>query len=148
MAWLYIACLSKKLGKIILELSAEFFCLIAVICTGSFNEGFSQRDFSLSCCDLGSSANFSQFFDYLSTIDLVDYIAYSGVLLVVLAGITFDGNNLANQDFLSLMIHRELVSRTNDFQDETNKVSFAVNVGLIGIFLLIASGVMAWHISK
>ncbi len=52
------------------------------------------------------------------------------------------------QDFLSLMIHRELVSRTNDIQDETNKVSFAVNVGLIGIFLLIASGVMAWHISK
>ncbi|MEZ8199609.1 hypothetical protein AB4622_08170 [Vibrio splendidus] len=88
------------------------------------------------------------FFDYLSTIDLVDYIAYAGVLLVVLAGITFDGNNPANQDFLSLMIHRELVSRTNDFQDETNKVSFAVNVGLIGIFLLIASGVMAWHISK
>ncbi|KPM01552.1 hypothetical protein [Vibrio splendidus] len=88
------------------------------------------------------------FFDYLSTIDLVDYIAYSGVLLVVLAGITFDGNNPANQDFLSLMIHRELVSRTNDIQDETDKVSFAVNVGLIGIFLLIASGVMAWHISK
>lgn len=88
------------------------------------------------------------FFDYLSTIDLVDYIAYSGVLLVVLAGITFDGNNPANQDFLSLMIHRELVSRTNDIQDETNKVSFAVNVGLIGVFLLIASGVMAWHISK
>ncbi|MEZ8715559.1 hypothetical protein AB6D81_06125 [Vibrio splendidus] len=88
------------------------------------------------------------FFDYLSTIDLVDYIAYSGVLLVVLAGITFDGNNPANQDFLSLMIHRELVSRTNDIQDETNKVSFAINVGLIGVFLLIASGVMAWHISK
>ncbi|PME33120.1 hypothetical protein BCV39_22070 [Vibrio sp. 10N.286.55.E10] len=88
------------------------------------------------------------YFDYLSTIDLVDYIAYSGVLLVVLAGITFDGNNPANQDFLSLMVHRELVSRTNDSQDENNKVSFSVNVGLIGIFFLIVSAVMAWHISK
>lgn len=88
------------------------------------------------------------YFDFLSTIDLVDYIAYSGVLLVVLAGITFDGNNPASQDFLSLMVHRELVSRTNDSQDENNKVSFSVNVGLIGIFLLIVSAVMAWHISK
>ncbi len=84
------------------------------------------------------------YFDYLSTIALVDYLAYSGVLLVVLAGITFDGNNPANQDFLSLMVHRELVSRTNDFQDESNKVSFSVNVGLIGIFLLIASGLIVW----
>ncbi|EKF9639387.1 hypothetical protein O1C50_003690, partial [Vibrio cholerae] len=84
------------------------------------------------------------YFDYLSTIALVDYLAYSGVLLVVLAGITFDGNNPANQHFLSLMVHRELVSRTNDFQDESNKVSFSVNVGLTGIFLLIASGLIVW----
>ncbi|MFA0554257.1 hypothetical protein, partial [Vibrio sp. 10N.222.55.A1] len=62
MAKLHIFYASKTLERIILDLSAEFFCLIAVICTGSFNEGFSQRDFSLSCCDLGSSANFSQFF--------------------------------------------------------------------------------------
>lgn len=88
------------------------------------------------------------YFDYLSTIDFVDYIAYSGVLLVILAGITFDGNNPANQNFLSLMVHRELVSRANDSQDEINKVSFAVNVGLIGILFLIASAVLAWHISK
>ncbi|WP_217537346.1 hypothetical protein [Vibrio metschnikovii] len=87
---------------------------------------------------------FRNYFDYLSSIPLVDYLAYSGVFLVVVAGIAFDGNNPANQDFLSLITHRELVSRTNDSQDESNKISFAVNVGLVGVILLIASGVMAW----
>ncbi|MFM2615562.1 hypothetical protein [Vibrio campbellii] len=82
-------------------------------------------------------------FDYFSAISLVDFIAYSGVFLVVLAGITFDRSSPADSGFLSLMVHRELVSRSEDSEYE-NKASFSISVGLVGMVLLIASGVLAW----
>lgn len=82
-------------------------------------------------------------FDYFSAIPLVDFIAYSGVFLVVLAGITFEKSSPADRGFLSLMVHRELVSRSEDSEYE-NKASFSISVGLVGMVLLIASVVLAW----
>ncbi len=82
-------------------------------------------------------------FDYFSAIPLVDFIAYSGVFLVVLAGITFEKSSPADRSFLSLMVHRELVSRSEDTEYE-NKASFSISVGLVGMVLLIASVVLAW----
>ncbi|WP_407507885.1 hypothetical protein [Vibrio parahaemolyticus] len=45
---------------------------------------------------------------------------------------------------MSLITHRELVSRDIDAQDQHNRISFTFSVGIVGVLLLLVSGLMAW----
>ncbi len=83
-------------------------------------------------------------FEYLAEIELINYITYSGVISLVVAFIAFDGNSPVNQHFLSMMVHRELVTRNNETHDKLNQISFALTIGSVGFILIIFSGVMAW----
>ncbi len=81
---------------------------------------------------------------YLESIALVDYVAFSGVFAIGIAYLAYDGSSPANQDVMSLITHRELVSRDIDAQDRHNQISFTFSVGIAGILLLLASGLMVW----
>jgi len=83
-------------------------------------------------------------FEYLSEIALIDYITFSGIIVLIIASLTFDGKNPVNQDFLSLITHRELVSRDEDPKDNQNSLSFSLCLGTVGILLIIVSVFMAW----
>ncbi|WP_257881913.1 hypothetical protein [Vibrio parahaemolyticus] len=45
---------------------------------------------------------------------------------------------------MSLITHRELVSRDIDEQDRHNRIGFTFSVGIAGVLLLLVSGLMAW----
>ncbi len=83
-------------------------------------------------------------FDYLAQIALIDYIAYSGIVSLLIAIAVFNGDHPINQHFLSMMVHRELVSRENDTKDTMNKISATLAIGTVGVILVATSGVMAW----
>lgn len=83
-------------------------------------------------------------FSYLTKIALIDYITYSGIVSLAIALLAFDGNHPSNQHFLSMIVHRELVSKVNDQQDYVNKVSFSLSLGIVGVIFIFISGVMAW----
>ncbi len=83
-------------------------------------------------------------FDYLANIALIDYVTYSGIVSLVIALLVFDGDHPTNQHFLSMMVHRDIVSRDNDSQDKMNKISVSLAVGSVGVILVMTSGVMAW----
>ncbi|EJG0413163.1 hypothetical protein HJ118_23140 [Vibrio parahaemolyticus] len=81
---------------------------------------------------------------YLASISLVDYVAFSGIFSIGIAYLAYDGSSPANQDAMSLITHRELVSRDIDEQDRHNRISFTFSVGIAGVLLLLVSGLMAW----
>ena len=83
-------------------------------------------------------------FSYLTEIALIDYITYSGIVSLAIALLAFDGNHPSNQHFLSMIVHRELVSKVNDQQDYVNQVSFSLSLGIVGVIFIFISGVMAW----
>ncbi|OEF26994.1 hypothetical protein [Vibrio rumoiensis] len=84
------------------------------------------------------------FVPYLATIVLVDYVAFCGVAAIVIAYLAYDGSHPMNQHFMSLITHRELVSREEDPEDKHNRMSFTFSVGIAGILLLLVSGLMVW----
>ncbi|MGY2573714.1 hypothetical protein [Vibrio diazotrophicus] len=83
-------------------------------------------------------------FSYLTEIALIDYITYSGIVSLAIALLAFDGNHPSNQHLLSMIVHRELVSKVNDQQDYVNQVSFSLSLGIVGVIFIFISGVMAW----
>ena len=82
--------------------------------------------------------------DYLSGIILTDYLAYSGIALLVIAGVSIDKEDTANRDIMTLITQRELVTRDVHTDNEVNRISLSLSFGLSGSLCLVASGLLAW----
>lgn len=81
---------------------------------------------------------------YLAMITLVDYVAYCGVVAIVIAYITYDGANFTSYDITHTSTHRDLVNYEADTRDRQHQISFSFSVGISGVLLLLVSGLMVW----
>jgi len=81
--------------------------------------------------------------DYLSSIILVDYLAYSGIGLLLIAGVSGDKGNIVNRDFLTLMTQRELVTRDVNADNDVNRITLSLSLGASGVLCLVISGLLA-----
>lgn len=84
------------------------------------------------------------FIPYLSTIAMVDYVTFTGISALGIACLCYDGADPANQDMMSLITQRALVSREDDMKEQQNRISFSLSLGVCGFLLLAVSGVIAW----
>lgn len=80
--------------------------------------------------------------DYLSSLLLADYLAYSAIAIFVIAFVSHDKDDTLNRDLLSLITQRELVSRNHKIGNEVLRSSITVNLSITAILLLLVSFVL------
>lgn len=80
------------------------------------------------------------FFDYLSVIALVDYLAYSGIGVLIIAAVSIEDHTSVSLNLSGNMIRRESICSDDKRLDSGNKGTFAIRMGIIGISLLLVSG--------
>ncbi|MGG5575656.1 hypothetical protein [Vibrio diazotrophicus] len=84
------------------------------------------------------------FFDYLSVIAFVDYLAYCGISVLILAAVSIEDHTSVSLNLFGNMIRRESIRIDDKRLGSGNKGTFAIRMGIIGISLLMVSGVLAY----
>ncbi|NIY93334.1 hypothetical protein [Vibrio diazotrophicus] len=84
------------------------------------------------------------FFDYLSVIALVDYLAYSGICILILAVVSIEDSASVSLNLFGNMIQRETIRSDDKRLGSGNKGTFSIRMGIIGISLLMVSAAVAY----
>jgi len=81
-------------------------------------------------------------FDYFGSIKLVDYIAFTGLVLLALSFLIRGSNGLYHLDHQSSMTFRALITRDeheDNPEDHSSRISSAVILFISGVLFLLAS---------